>query len=267
MKSLVRQNYVASLRRPVNGLPLTSLGFLGLVMICTTLNSPSSAAGPSAESQLSSERVEQIVREYLMREPQLVYDALEELQRREQTEKVERIRLAALEHEDELYNNPSSPIGGNADGDVTLVEFFDYRCGYCRHVVSTLETLISEDDGIKVVFKELPILGEESERATRAALASREQGAYERFHFALMRAEDFSKAGILSLAEDNGLDADRLLEDMNGPDVSRTIEENHELAGALGVAGTPMFIIGGKVIPGAAELEQLRALVEEARAG
>ncbi len=268
MQTSVRQDRAPESGRPVFVVFFTSLVVAMLVVTTVVANlSRSFASDTPANSELSSARVEQIVRDYLMREPQLIYDAIEELQRREQAERVEELRIAALRHEEELYNNPSSPIGGNVDGDVTLIEFFDYRCGYCRHVVSSVEALLDEDDGVKIIYKDLPILGEDSERAARAALASRAQGAYERFHFALMRAEDFSEEGLLSLAEANGLDAARLLEDMNGPEVSRAIEENRELAANIGIDGTPMFIIGGKVVPGAAELEQLKALVEEARSG
>ena len=263
MEISVKQDRAAEPRRPVFAVLLA-----GLVAAAMTVGlSTSLAADTPVDSEPSTERVEQIVREYLMREPELIYEAIEEFQRREQAERVEKLRVAALQYEEELYNNPASPIGGNADGDVTLVEFFDYRCGYCRHVVSSVEALLDEDKGVKIIYKDLPILGEDSERAARAALASRKQGAYERFHFALMRAEDFSEEGLLTLAEANGLDKTRLLEDMNDPEVARTIDENRALAAKIGIDGTPMFIIDGNVVPGAAELDQLKAVVKEARGG
>ncbi len=263
MKQSCKYTGAAPEKQPIGAMLIAGLAFAAMTA-GWCMSAPTSAAAET-ESEVSSARVEQIVHDYLMRDPQVIYDALEELQRRGQEEKLAQLRRAALDYEGELYANPASPVGGNANGDVTLIEFFDYRCGYCRQAAASLEALIDTDDGVKVVFKDLPILGEDSERAARAALASREQGAYERFHFALMRTEDFSEQGLLHLAETNGLDAARLLEDMNGPDVSRIIEENRELAARIGVTGTPLFIIGDKAIPGAIELEKLQALAREAR--
>ncbi len=272
MNTSVGQDFAAK-SAAKSGQPVFTAFFVSLVVAMVVVAtivanlSRSSVSDTPAEGELSPARVEQIVRNYLLREPQIIYDAIEELQRREQAERLEQMRLAALDHEDALYANPASPVGGNPDGDVTLVEFFDYRCGYCRQVVSSVEALLDDDTGVRIIYKDLPILGEDSERAARAALASDAQGAYERFHFALMRAEDFSEEGLLSLAEANGLDTVRLLDDMGSPDVSRAIEENRELAVDIGIDGTPMFIIDGKVVPGAAELELLKAMVEEARTG
>lgn len=260
MKQLVRQDHKTALNRQVFGFYFLDLLVIGLAMGAIMIS-----ALMLLPSQSSAKQVEQIVHDYLMREPQLIYDALEELQQREQAEKLEKMNLAVLKHQNELYSNPSTPVGGNTDGDVTLVEFFDYRCGYCRHVMPSVEALLKHDKGVKLVFKDLPILGEESERAARAALASRKQGAYEQFHFALMQADDLSEAGIVALAEANSLDAKQLLKDMTQPDIDQVIDDNRKLAEELGVDGTPMFIIGNKVIPGAADLDQLKNLVKEAR--
>ena len=136
-----------------------------------------------------------------MREPEIVYQALEELQRRQAEATAARQQAAITENRSELLHDPASPVGGNPDGDVTLVEFFDYRCAYCRRVVSSMRALLDEDRELRVVFKELPVLGPDSERAARAALASRRQGGYVPFHFALMAAEDLSLAGIRDAAE------------------------------------------------------------------
>ena len=122
-----------------------------------------------------------------------------------------------------------TPVGGNPDGDVTLVEFFDYRCAYCRRVVPSMQALLDEDPELRVVFKELPVLGRDSVRAARAALASRTQGGYVPFHFALMSADDLSIEGIRAVAAAVGLDADRLEADMASPEVNAAIEANYEL--------------------------------------
>jgi protein-disulfide isomerase len=223
---------------------------------------PAVADEPQA---LQTEEVERIVRDYLMREPEVIYQALQELQRRQAAEAAERQRVAVSENRDRLHDDPGAPIAGNPDGDVTLVEFFDYRCGYCRRVVASVQELLDEDPDLRIVFKELPVLGEDSVRAARAALAAEKQGGYVPFHFALMRADDLSEQAIVAHAEEQGLDPDRLLEDMASSDVSRIIDENYELANALGIEGTPAFIIGDALLPGAIPKAQMEALIEEAR--
>lgn len=217
-------------------------------------------------AEIPVERIESIVREYLLREPEVIYQALEELQRRQNEAAAERQREAVVANRDELLHDPAAPVAGNPDGDVTLVEFFDYRCMYCRRVVSSLQALLEDDDELRVVFKELPVLGEQSVLAARAALASREQGQYLPFHFALMDADDLSEGAILALARDLGLDPNQLREDMQGAKVDAAIQANYELANELGIEGTPAFVIGDRLVPGAVDQARLRQLIEEARA-
>jgi protein-disulfide isomerase len=158
-------------------------------------------------------------------------------------------------------------VGGNPDGDVTLVEFFDYRCTYCRRVVSSMQALLQEDRKLRIVFKELPVLGEDSVRAARAALAAERQGRYTPFHFALMTSEDLSPDAIRQLAAEVGLDPDRLEQDMNAPEIQAAIDANYRLAQELGIEGTPAFVIGDELIPGAVDKGRLEALIADARAG
>ena len=229
------------------------------------------AAAPATRAEqpadLSVQQIEKIVREYLLREPEIIYQALEELQRRQAEAEAARQQAAIAENRSELLKDPASPVGGNPDGDVTLVEFFDYRCAYCRRVVSSMRALLDEDRDLRVVFKELPVLGPDSERAARAALASRRQGGYVPFHFALMAAEDLSLQGIRAAAEAVGLDPDRLEADMLAPEVNAAIQANYALANELGIEGTPAFVIGTQLIPGAVDKARLEQLIREARSG
>lgn len=229
------------------------------------------AAAPATRAEqpadLSVQQIEKIVREYLLREPEIIYQALEELQRRQAEAEAARQQAAIAENRGDLLNDPASPVGGNPDGDVTLVEFFDYRCAYCRRVVSSMRALLDEDRDLRVVFKELPVLGPDSERAARAALASRRQGGYVPFHFALMAAEDLSLQGIRAAAEAVGLDPDRLEADMSAPEVNAAIQANYALANELGIEGTPAFVIGTQLIPGAVDKARLEQLIREARSG
>ena len=230
------------------------------------------AAGPArAESarpaDLTVEQNEQIVRDYLLRQPEVVYDALQELRRRQAEAAAASQRAELAEHQVVLLDDPASPVGGNPDGDVTLVEFFDYRCAYCRRVVSSMRALLDQDRGLRVVFKELPVLGPDSVRAAQAALASRRQDGYVPFHFALMAAEDLSLDGIRAAAEAVGLDPDQLEADMAAPEVMTAIEANYALANELGIEGTPAFVIGDQLIPGAVDKARLEQLIDQARAG
>lgn len=235
---------------------------LGLVM-------PVASAGADdghAQVDLSTEQIEAIVRDYLLREPEIVFQALEELQRRQASAETERQQTAITAHEDQLLRDPEAPVAGNPDGAVTLVEFFDYRCSYCRRVVGSVQALIEEDTDLRMVFKELPVLGEDSIRAARAALASRKQEGYLPLHFALMDSDDLSMAGIKRTAEAVGLDAEQLQADMETPEVDAAIQANYELARTLGIEGTPAFVIGDQLIPGAVDRARLEELIAEARA-
>jgi protein-disulfide isomerase len=207
------------------------------------------------------------VRDYLLREPEIVYQALQELQRRETAAEEMRRKEALASNRDTLFRHAATPVGGNPDGDVTLVEFFDYRCAYCRRVIPSMQALLNEDRNLRVVFKELPVLGPDSVRAARAALASHNQDGYVPFHFVLMTADDLSMAGIRAAAAAAGLDPDQLEADMDSPEVLAAIEANYALANELGIEGTPAFVVGDQLIPGAVDKVRLEQLIREARSG
>lgn len=246
----------------IAGLKALMVGLLFGVM------APSAIADEAPKAvDLPIDQVEKIVRDYLMREPEIIYQALEELQTRQAAEQAGRQKEVVVSRRDDLLNDPATPIVGNPDGNVTLVEFFDYRCGYCRRVLSSMQALMREDQQLRVAFKELPVLGEDSVRAARAALASQKQNVnlYLDFHLALMSAKDLSADGISKIAEQVGLDPSQLTQDMESDDVSRAIEANYELASALGIEGTPAFVIGDALVPGAVDKARLAELIEEAR--
>jgi protein-disulfide isomerase len=225
-------------------------------------------AAPSdgrAQEQLPQEEVERIVREYLLREPEIIMQAIEELQRRREAQAAadQRDRLAS--EQEALVADARDPVLGNPDGDVTLVEFFDYRCGYCRIMAEPMQELIAQDPELRIVMKEFPILGPDSLLASRAALAAHRQGGYEAMHWALLAANRIDEAVIRELAEDQGLDVDQLLADMQAEPVAAHIQENIRLAQGLNINGTPSFVIGQTVLPGAVPVERLVGLVAEER--
>jgi protein-disulfide isomerase len=237
------------------------------LLVVSGMASRGSAGG--ADAELSPQQVEQIegvIREYLLNNPEILVEAMRELERRQRAMAADQARAAITARQEELINDPDSPVGGNPEGDVTLVEFFDYQCPYCRAVAPDVNRLVDGDDGVRVVYKEFPILGPLSHYAARAALAAHRQEQYEPFHHALMGEPDrLSEERVLAIAADVGLDLDRLRRDMDDPGIAAALDRTRELASALGINGTPAFVVGEEIVPGAIGLDEMRELVRRAR--
>ncbi len=233
-----------------------------------TATQAADGGGASAVSadDLPVDAIRQIIREYLLEQPEVLIEVQQALQAKRAAQEAEQAREAIRLYRDEIFADPEAPVGGNPDGAITLVEFFDYRCSYCRRVKPTVETLLAENDDLRFVFKEFPILGPESTMAAYAALAARSQGNYEAFHWALMETEgSFDRDHILSVAQSVGLDTEQLARDMEDPALDGLIEKNAALASALGISGTPAFVVGDRLISGALPLEHFRVAIVEAR--
>ena len=210
--------------------------------------------------------IENIIHDYLTKNPDLMLDVLQAAQDKLKGESREKAAVALVEHKRELLEDPETPVGGNPKGDVSLVEFFDYRCPYCKQVVPALEALLAKDKQLRLVYKEFPVLGPDSVHAARAALASRKQGKYEPMHRALMAVKgQIDEAAVMKIAGSVGLDVERLKADMAAPEIDRALKTNIKLAEALDIRGTPGFVIGDEIVPGAVSLETLKQLIEAAR--
>jgi protein-disulfide isomerase len=208
----------------------------------------------------------QRVREYLLRNPEVIMEALQILQERQRAAEAENVKRTIAERSEEILNDPDAPVGGNPAGDVTLVEFFDYNCPYCRRVAPTVAELEDTDSDLRIVYKEFPILGASSQFAARAVLASRKQGKYVSFHNALMQAtEQVKEESVIEIVRTVGLDTEQLRVDMQDPAIQEATARNLRLANALGVTGTPSFVIGQEIVPGAADLRTLQGLIADAR--
>ncbi|HZH26293.1 MAG TPA: DsbA family protein [Azospirillaceae bacterium] len=220
----------------------------------------------TVSAQANRAEIERIVREYILANPEIIMEAVEILRERQAKAEQDQARRALAERRTEILNDPNAPVAGNPQGDVTLVEFFDYQCGYCKSVHPTVKDLVAGDGRIRRVYKEFPILGPASVVASRAALAARNQGKYLEMHDALMEARgQMDEALVMRIARSVGLDVERLKRDMQAPDIEQHIQANRALATALGIQGTPAFIIGDQLVPGAADLATLRGLVRQAR--
>ena len=226
---------------------------------------PAVAQGFSPDQKKS---IEEIVRAYILKNPEIIREAVEALQAKEQQSADERRAEAMAKLKDELVSDPSSPVLGNPQGDVTVVEFFDYRCPYCKRTAPVVDQLVKEDGRIRRVMKEFPILGPESVLASRAVLAAHAQGKYEVLHRLLIGAKGaLDQDTVMKLAKEAGADMPRLKRDMASPEIDEALKKNRDLAGALEITGTPAFIIGREFVPGAADLEAFKAVVARARKG
>jgi protein-disulfide isomerase len=214
------------------------------------------------------QRLTALIEAHITENPEIVLRAIQDLQRREAEAKEGLVRANLASARAELTRDPRSPVAGNPEGDVTVVEFFDYNCPYCKAVKPMLRELLAGDPGIRFVYKELPILGEASRTAARVALAAARQGSkhYRRFHDALLGVQGrLSDEAVFRVAGHIGLDVSRLRADMKDPEIGAAIAANLDLAGRLKITGTPTFVIGEAIIPGAVSLEELREAVAEAR--
>ncbi len=239
-----------------------------LMTAIVAVSAPDGRADSASGAQLDKEVVGKIVREYLLENPEVLEEAFQRLEAKREAQKQERIRIALRKHDKALRSHPMSPVSGNPEGDVTLVEFFDYQCGYCKRSLEPMKALLKADRQLRVVWKEFPILGPISRFAARAAAAAHRQDLYLDFHVALMGAsERLNEERILSIASRTGLDVQRLREDMQDPAIEEYLDETYRLAEELGISGTPAFVIGDTVVPGAVGEDALRQLIAKARSG
>jgi protein-disulfide isomerase len=236
---------------------------LAAATLCSGL---AEAADPAAPSAAQRQQIETVIHDYLMQHPDVLLSALRKAEDKMNHDDAVKASQAVTEHHKDVFNDPTTPIGGNPHGDVTVVEFFDYRCPYCKQVEPSLESMLKQDAKLRLVYKEFPILGPASITAAHAALAAQRQGKYDAFHAAMMAARgNITDETVYRIAGSVGLDIDKLKRDMASPEIAQTIKANIKLADALDIHGTPAFIIGDKVVPGAIDLDALKTMVSDAR--
>jgi len=225
------------------------------------------ASGGEAQQSTDPEtvRIEKIIRNYLLEHPELLVEVMRKLEARQKAEeeagmagKIQANRDALFASHDDFIANPM--------GKFPVVEFFDYQCPYCKRMAPELAKIVAEDPDVKIIFKEFPVFGRESILAARAALASAKQGKYREFHMAIMELRGApSENAIFRVASRLGMDMDRLRRDMQSPSIETQIQTNLQLARAVGVRGTPAYVIGDQLVPGAMSLDQMRQLIAEKR--
>lgn len=212
------------------------------------------------------EAVESTIQRYLRTHPEVVVEAFQAIEAKRKLAETDHLRKQIAAHHVELLKDPTSPTSGNPKGDVTVVEFFDYRCVFCKQAAGALTQLQTEDKNIRVVYKDFPILGDLSIQASKAALAARAQGKHQQFHEALLASHnEITWEEIATIATRTGLDVRKLETDMQAPEIQAILNRNRALGADLGISGTPGFIVGTELKPGALELNELKELVGRAR--
>ncbi len=242
-----------------------------LFAIMTLLVVPGLA--PARAEPISADQrgeIETIVKNYLIQHPEVLQDAMAELEKRQQAADAEKHRQVVKENTATLFSSPHQVVLGNPQGNVTMVEFFDYNCGYCKHALSDMLTLLKTDPNLKFVLKEFPVLGEGSVEAAHVAVAARMQDVtgkkYIEFHQKLLGGRGpADKARALAAAKEVGFDMARIEKDMASDEVKKTIDENLKLAELIGVNGTPSYVVGDEVVVGAVGLDALKEKIAAER--
>ena len=243
------------------------LAFAAAVSLALAGAAPAVAQSFSADQR---EEIGKIIKDYLLTHPEVMQDVMAELEKRQQSADAEKHRAAVVENKATLFSSPHQVVLGNPQGNVTMVEFFDYNCGFCKRAMTDMLDLIKTDYNLKFVLKEFPVLGEGSVEAARVAVAARMQDAngkkYIEFHQKLLGSRGAAdKMRALAVAKEVGFDMPRLERDMGSDEVKKTIEENMKLAEALGVNGTPSYVVGEEVVIGAVGLDTLREKISAER--
>ncbi|MFK7869487.1 MAG: DsbA family protein [Roseobacter sp.] len=242
---------------------LICLAFLG------TMLTPASALDLSAMTDAEREAFREEVRAYLMENPQVILDAVNSMEERQAAAQavadVERI----AENAEAIFNDGFSYVGGNPDGDITVVEFLDYRCGFCKRAFGEIEQLLENDGNIRLIIKEFPILGEESVMASRYAIATRQIAggdAYKALHDALMVYRgNITLQTLRRLASTLDLDTTAIEAQMDAPEVTAELRATRDLAQTLQISGTPTFVVETEMLRGFLPFDQMQALVSELR--
>jgi protein-disulfide isomerase len=242
---------------------------LGAATLAGVLVLPLTGQAQPAFSAQQRQAIEQIVKDYLVKNPEVLQEALTELERRQQERQKTAQATALTQEREKLLNSPRNNVVGNPSGDVTLVEFFDYNCGYCKRALGDLQTLMRADPKLRVVLRDFPVLGPESVEASRVALAVRQQIQGDRlfeYHTKLLETRGpVNGARALAVAREMGLDVDRIKKDMESPEVRAALQENVGLGDKLGLSGTPAFVVGDTVVSGAVGADPLRQAIAGVR--
>lgn len=228
----------------------------------------SSAYAAEAAKTYTKEELEKIVLETILKHPEAIIQSVENMQKKQAADMENQAKQNVLAYRTSLFEDPASPVAGNKKGDVTVVEFFDYNCGYCKRSFDELFKLMQNDKNVRFVFKEYPVLAPSSETAAKASLAmyALKPDRYFDYHAALFRlGGKFDEDNLAAIAEGMGVDQAKFKAKMQDPAIAKHLEDTKELAAKIGARGVPLFVVGSDLSPGALSYEDLRSRVEAAR--
>lgn len=234
-----------------------------MVLAAMAVSNPSFAANSSFSSE-QTQQINKLIKQYIYDHPEIIVDAIGRMQSRQKAEEEARVISALKKNRQRLENAPDDPIIGNPHAPITVVEFFDYRCGYCKRVFKNMIKVLESNSNVRFVLKELPILGPGSLAASRASLAiwKLNKEKYFAFHSALLDARgSITETKILHIANKVGIDTARLKTYITSPEIDEILKENQRLAQDLNITGTPAFVIGDKLIPGALDLNTMKQVI------
>ncbi|RBI87124.1 DsbA family protein [Rhodosalinus halophilus] len=241
----------------------------GTVLAAALAAAPAAALDLTDMTEAEREAFRAEVRAYLLDNPEVIMEAVAVLEEREAAAQEAADREMVKAHAEEIFDDGYSWVGGNPDGDVTLVEFIDYRCGYCRRAHDEVNELVESDGDIRLVIKEFPILGPDSLASSRFAIATKQVAGDEAYHAAkealIRMTGEVNEVTLTRLAESLGLDADEILLQMQSPDVDEVIARTRALAQRLGISGTPTFVLPDRMVRGYVPLENMREIVADVR--
>ena len=241
---------------------------LTLFFIFFFLTNSSLLEAQSADTFTKAEKAEisNLVRQYIKRNPEIILEALEDIQKREEIQKEKAQRTQLKLNEKFIERDIDDPILGNPDGKIVITEFFDYQCGYCKRMLKILLDISKNNNDVKIILKEYPILGPVSTLAAQVALAAKKQNKYAEIHAALMQLRGrLSEPAVFQIAKEVGLTTEQLREDMMDPKILKHLTRTRELGKQLMIRGTPAFIINDTISPGALTKYQLLELIADAR--
>jgi protein-disulfide isomerase len=235
-------------------------------MPATAVAKPSVPTGPSSFSAAQRTEIEGIIKSYLIQNPDVIIEVTKELEKRQTALQAEEHKKVIVDKKASIFAAATDfSTGSKAKGSISVVEFFDYNCGWCKKAVEELNKLTAADPSVRIVLKELPIFGENSTVAAKAAMASVRQGKYWDFHVALMKEKQVGKDNVFKIAEKVGLNVDKLKADMADPAFDAALKENSAIAQALGIEGTPGFVVDTKVNVGFVPAEGLKSMIADVR--
>jgi len=253
------------LKNKAAGIFFLSIMLIGVSPVSAQNKTKDEKPAPDTVTKLERKTIESIISDYLLQNPSIIREALQNLQIQEENAKKEAVIKNILESKTELFADPDSPSLGSKNDNASIVVFYDYFCGYCRKSLPALQDLIAKDSTIRVIFKELPILGEQSLTASQASLAAHRQGKFTEFHQALLKIDSATDQDIKKISDGLGLNYETLKKDMKSSLINEAISRNLRLAELLQIDGTPAYLVGERIIPGAVDANFLAKVVAEER--